>query len=639
MSSFFDFYNSTGSSNTATNKSKKSKKGSFMDFYNEGKGLDDTRKMLAERDAAQAKNDTIKRTQEEAQRYAQEAEKANGLMARAGEFVFGGGLKEAAKSAYNYVAPKAKIVSDVSKVPLRIMSGYDFIKPEQGIKDVQLLKDYTIGGAKNAGQLASGTANLGLKAAMLPATAGNYLGEKITGKPSAQGDALRKANSFIDNNGVLNYEPKYANEVQKTGGDVAELASWFIPITRSGQVGKIEKAFSEIPKIAKLLKSTPKIVKSGGKLFYEVGKDAVDIAVLDQIRGKDWETIKEDAKLGAIGGGVLRGIGMILGKLGSKSKVIEEAIDAGKTTEDEIARIFDEDGLTGLEEAFALEPVKLKAGEFAPIVKEIQETTGRKLTATEQLKIKDDIERGISKEAIINDIVEPPKPPKLTPEPSKPKTEVKATAIKEEAKSQPLQEGVKKVEVPKVETPKVETGQSITAKKMNKRFADDKKMATEYDVIEINKKLDDATKRLRENPEKAISEAFSEGGSNVDRVATLTELFEKSIKEGDEFMQKQAFNKLKQLAPETAQTMNMFKALTEANPHFSYMSDIVDEKLKNLVLGSSNLRNATEGMKKAEMLTKAKKIAEEKISKDIMNTKPKITIKKAQDLLDSLLCK
>jgi hypothetical protein len=164
-------------------------------------------------------------------------------------------------------------------------------------------------------------------------------------------------------------------------------------------------------------------------------------------------------------------------------------------------------------------------------------------------------------------------------------------------------------------------------------------MATEYDVIEINKKLDDATKKLQENPEKAISEAFSEGGSNVDRVATLTELFEKSIKDGDEFMQKQAFNKLKQLAPETAQTMNMFKALTEANPHFSYMSSVVDLKLKNLVLSSSNLRKATKGMKPAEALNKAKKMAKEKISKDIINTKSKITIKKAQDLLDSLICK
>jgi hypothetical protein len=205
-------------------------------------------------------------------------------------------------------------------------------------------------------------------------------------------------------------------------------------------------------------------------------------------------------------------------------------------------------------------------------------------------------------------------------------------------KSQPLQEGAK-IEAPKIEPKLPEKGKSITAQKMNKRFADDKQMSTEYDVIEINKKLDEATKKLQENPEKAISEAFSEGGSNVDKIATLTELFEKSIKDGDEFMQKQAFNKLKQLAPETAQSLNMFKALTEANPHFSYMSSVVDEKLKNLVLSSSNLRKATKGMKPSEALNKAKKMAKEKITKDILNTKSKITIKKAQDLLDSLICK
>lgn len=202
-----------------------------------------------------------------------------------------------------------------------------------------------------------------------------------------------------------------------------------------------------------------------------------------------------------------------------------------------------------------------------------------------------------------------------------------------------IEEPTKGNKVSGVEKKTNKNNSSITAQKMNERFSDDKKLSTEYDVIEINKKLEEASAKLNKNPDKTIGEAFSDEGSRVDRVSTLVELFDKSVKDGDEFMQKSAFNKLKQLAPETAQTMNMFKALTEANPHFSYMSKVVDEKLKNLVLSSTNIRKAVKGMKKNEAMKKVVKEKKKLIQKEIDGIKPKFSVVKAQSLLDSILCK
>jgi len=79
----------------------------------------------------------------------------------------------------------------------------------------------------------------------------------------------------------------------------------------------------------------------------------------------------------------------------------------------------------------------LKPGELAPIVKEIEETTAKKLTPSEALQVKADLEKGISKEAIINDIIEPPTRTTSPVEAPKPKVEVK-TPVKEIT---PLQEG------------------------------------------------------------------------------------------------------------------------------------------------------------------------------------------------------
>jgi hypothetical protein len=126
----------------------------------------------------------------------------------------------------------------------------------------------------------------------------------------------------------------------------------------------------------------------------------------------------------------------ILSKMGVKSAKVVEAVSKGTTTEKEIVDIFQENGLKGVEELVA-EPKVLKSGELAPVVKEIETQTGKKFKPSEALQVKADLEKGISKEAIINDIVEPPKAPKLTPEASKPEIGVK-TPVKEKVVIDPL---------------------------------------------------------------------------------------------------------------------------------------------------------------------------------------------------------
>lgn len=124
--------------------------------------------------------------------------------------------------------------------------------------------------------------------------------------------------------------------------------------------------------------------------------------------------------LGAGAGGVLS---KVLSRLGAKAPRLEKKIESGEVTEKEIEDIFNDSGIDGVEEIIKPEPVKLKAGEFAPIAKEIQETTGKKLTAKETLEVKDKIEKGYTKEEIIDEITTP-KRTELTSKPVKVESKV-----------------------------------------------------------------------------------------------------------------------------------------------------------------------------------------------------------------------
>jgi len=202
-------------------------------------------------------------------------------------------------------------------------------------------QDLKTGAGKNLAELGSGVLKLGASAVT------GKLDRKIQGAIFGNDYAKRnttefqrKTDSFIDSNGILNYKAQYANEAQKTGGDIAELGSWFIPITRTGKVEKLERALAEIPKVVEFLGTKPKLIVSGGKLFYEVAKDVIDVGTLNYIRGKDWETIKKDSELVGIGGTVLRAGGKVLSNAIENSNIKKALItldkSLGSLTDEEI---------------------------------------------------------------------------------------------------------------------------------------------------------------------------------------------------------------------------------------------------------------------------------------------------------------
>ena len=206
------------------------------------------------------------------------------------------------------------------------------------------------GAVKNIGELASGTAKFAI--GMTPITGySSYrkILKSVGGQQVAElvdrntPEYLKAVDAFMDENGILNYKPKYKNIMQKNAGEVTEIGSWFIPITRLGKTGKIEQAIRDIPKVAKVLGVTPKVVKVGGELMYETSKDLVDIAVLEGLRGRTWEEIQTDLKYGGAGSLALRGVGkgvgaiMQRGRANRFTETIEKSI--GKLDDEEKALV------------------------------------------------------------------------------------------------------------------------------------------------------------------------------------------------------------------------------------------------------------------------------------------------------------
>lgn len=507
----------------------------------------------------------------------------------------------------------------------------------------------------------------------------------------------------------------------------------------------------------------------------------------------------------------------IISKIGSKAPKIEQIIESGTKTEKEIVDIFEEKGLKGVEEVIA-EPKPLKPGELAPIVKEIEETTGKKFKPSEALQVKADLEKGISKESIINDIVEPPKrttSPVEPPKVKKPATTTKESPLIQEArkyksaeefvksqgepvyhggnitklseisddfdgltsqefrgenadpisrlginfsdndniaksfsrngkiieaipfpkktlniteggllnkiidkavdrganylesakkisnvakkneylidnnidkqavldfkndllengydsisfqskidggktfialnknifktksqltslwnkaqgevKSQPLQEGLEKVakEAPKVE-PKIETGKSITAKKLNETMPDDYRINEDYDKITLKEELERAGKEISENKDEALRKAFSKEERVDRRIAKLEEFSQIAKRDKDFGAVNSLFTQANKVGTETAQGLNMFKALYATNPEYKFMNDVVNSRLKKITVGVKDITKATK--ESAEIIAKKSKEVKEA-------TKKAFKIKDAQELLDKIMCK
>lgn len=179
-------------------------------------------------------------------------------------------------------------------------------------------------------------------------------------------------------------------------------------------------------------------------------------------------------------------------------------------------------------------------------------------------------------------------------------------------------------------------GESVTAKKMNERFGKDEQMSTEYDVIGINNESDKAASLILKDRNKAIKTAFTDTGSNTEKIAILNELFEKSVVENDHELSTVLFNRIKQLSTQTAQSLNMFKALTEINPHYTYMSEVVSARLNGVRLSAGNIMDALKKeSKQSRVRTKLSKQTKE-LKETLSNS---VKYEKAQKVFNDLICK
>ncbi len=303
---------------------------------------------------------------------------------------------------------------------------------------VNTVGDIEVGAAENLAELASGTAKLAIgftpfggysNVRKIAKFVGNDQVDEYIDRNTPEWQ--KQTGSWLDENGILNYKADYKNEMQKAGGVVAEIGTFFIPITRAA---KLESAIALVPKFAKILGTAPKVAKIGGKFALEVALDVIDNASLDAMRGQDADTILENAKYSAIGGAGLRvaggGIGAALkngktnrliatieesglGKLSDdESKIARELIDEGKPVDDVYTRIIEKRSEEGT-----------LADDFGDILKE--DAPAVKTSATTEI----------------------PKIPKTQDSPQLPEVPARKNVVAPETKPG-------KVETPKVETTK-----------------------------------------------------------------------------------------------------------------------------------------------------------------------------------------
>jgi hypothetical protein len=219
------------------------------------------------------------------------------------------------------------------------------------------------GAIKGAGKVASETLKF---AAGLTSQSGfssiRRLAKTVGGKEVEQfldrntPEYFKQVDAKLDENGLLNYSPKYSNEIQKTGGTVAEIGSYFIPYGGT----KITNAIKGLPFISKVLGTESKLVKIGGKFFYEASKDAIDSTVISAIKGQTADEIKDNFYYGLGAQGAMSIIGAPVSHILSKGKakkvinalsdsfgeltdeeksLIESSVKSGKPVDDAINKI------------------------------------------------------------------------------------------------------------------------------------------------------------------------------------------------------------------------------------------------------------------------------------------------------------
>lgn len=215
------------------------------------------------------------------------------------------------------------------------------------------------------------------------------------------------------------------------------------------------------------------------------------------------------------------------------------------------------------------------------------------------------------------------------------KTKSQLTDLYNKAQEKKIDTSLPEQPKPDVTPSTVGKGESVTAKKMNERFGKDEQLSTEYDVIGINKELDAAASRLVKDRDAAVKTAFTDTGSNTEKIAILSELFEKSVVDNDHELSTVLFNRIKQLSTQTAQSLNMFKALTEVNPHYTYMSEVVNARLNGVKVSAGNIMDALKKeSKQSRVRTKVTKQTKE-LKETLSNS---VKFEKAQKVFNDLIC-
>jgi len=196
-----------------------------------------------------------------------------------------------------------------------------------------------------------------------------------------------------------------------------------------------------------------------------------------------------------------------------------------------------------------------------------------------------------------------------------------------------------KVEVPKIET-KVgkketteitKTKKSNFAERLNKELPEEYKINEEYEVARMKDEAIKASELIKKDKQKALRIATGiEKSDDLTQTATSIELGEIAKRDRDWSLVNELFNSRRLAGTRRGQEIAMEKMSVLLNPEEKFMKDVINARLGKIKLSAGDLKKASE-----KIVEKSKKITED-IKKATRST---IKISKAQELLDSLICK
>lgn len=173
-------------------------------------------------------------------------------------------------------------------------------------------------------------------------------------------------------------------------------------------------------------------------------------------------------------------------------------------------------------------------------------------------------------------------------------------------------------------------GESITAKKLNEVMPDEYKINEDYDKITLKGELDRASKEIAKDKDEALRKAFSRDERVDRRIAKLEEFAQIAKDNKDYEAVNRLFTQANKIGTETAQGLNMLKALYAVNPEYKYMQEIINARLAKVKFGVKDIEKATKEVR--EIISRKGKDLKEK-------TKQAFKVKDAQELLNSIMCK